>query len=315
MFNPNFIKLTSKYLRDKYFINLKKINKKTFNIKYERHFKRYYNWDKIKNIDYKKFLIKKISIKNKNQYEEFKLKYENLNDEEKSNIFAHVLFSTYCYSFKINFKNESFSSLKINSSYDHIESGKDLPKSLKILRLGKNFNKKISLESLQFLKILSFGENFNQTLIAGCLPNSLLKITFGDNFNQPLNNILPNSLISIEFGKFFNQPLYENTFPLSIKHIKFGENFNQPLIGFEKLLNLKCIEFGNSFNRPINSLPINIRKIKLGSKFNHSIDNMIDRCTSIIIGDFDLIRNLSNVWSKIVISQRKKQQTNADHVS
>jgi len=77
------------------------------------------------------------------------------------------------------------------------------------------------------IKYLTFGENFNQS-IKGCIPNSVTHLTFDWKFDQSIEGCIPNSVTHLTFGRNFDQPI-EGCIPKSVTYLSFGRNFNQPI--------------------------------------------------------------------------------------
>jgi hypothetical protein len=71
--------------------------------------------------------------------------------------------------------------LTFGSTYNQRLEGVTLPRSLKTLTFGEEFNRSLTKVALPALESLTFGVDFNQALED--LPSSLETLTFGDQFS------------------------------------------------------------------------------------------------------------------------------------
>ena len=111
-----------------------------------------------------------------------------------------------------------------------VEEIQNLPRSLKVLRLGGRFNQEIPCDVLPpKLTHLAFGHWFNQRIKLNVLPNSLTHLTFGNNFNRLLdNNVLPINLLHLIFGDKFDQEfMTDKVLPPNLTHLTFGLYYNK----------------------------------------------------------------------------------------
>lgn len=86
------------------------------------------------------------------------------------------------------------------------------------IRFVTVFNHPVNNKLPKVLKILTFGDNFNQNI--DYLPSTLNKLTCGYKFNQPINN-LPHALTFLHLCGNFNQQLDLLPESLEILDIKF----------------------------------------------------------------------------------------------
>jgi phage-related protein len=84
------------------------------------------------------------------------------------------------------------------------------------------------------LRILEFGFNYNQSVD---IPDNIKTLMFGKNFNYPVQ--LPLNVENIKFGDEYNQSLEK--LPEKLKTIEFGEKFEQRIANFIKEKQLKII--------------------------------------------------------------------------
>ncbi|EAL66115.1 hypothetical protein DDB_G0282511 [Dictyostelium discoideum AX4] len=129
--------------------------------------------------------------------------------------------------------------LTLNNNYSHSIESYDLPKSLKKIKFGNNWNHGINLKNTNIETII-FANNYNKKLKAGDLPDSLKEIVFGYYYSQCLEiGSISSQVEKITFG---NNPLVVGIIPSSCKILKLGEL----LIGSIPP-NVTYLSFGNSF--------------------------------------------------------------------
>jgi hypothetical protein len=130
---------------------------------------------------------------------------------------------------------ETLEKLVLGDNFVFLFNDYQIPKSLKVLKYRKKYNRGLSInvvnhlfnqDTLKFplhdtnIKKLVFGEAYNQPLFSGCLPKYLTYLKFGDNFNQEIGkNELPETLEHLELGEQYNQKVYLNFIPKSVKKV------------------------------------------------------------------------------------------------
>ncbi len=120
-------------------------------------------------------------------------------------------------------KNVNVKQITFHSFYDEIVTKHDLPKSV---------------------KQLSFGTDFNQPVDE--LPNNITRLILGHSFNQNIDK-LPDSITHLELGNEFNQIVCK--YPKSLKKILFGEKFNRPIDNLPE--DLIYLEVGINFKQSV----------------------------------------------------------------
>lgn len=333
MLNKNFLKEIIKHKDDKEYIQVRLLSKNLAELAKDLIYRNHYQCKNFKKINpEKQKYIKKIVIKKNSDIKWLNYAYKYA--PQKINI-THLYFNR-SFPDKIKFEKIEFPTLKcirfgnkINYCFEDdvfppeiekIELGDGyysericgLPKSLKILKIGRYYDQPILEESLpNSIKYISFGRKFNQPLTKKNLPNNLIKLKLGCNYNQKLDNLpeclkmlklegyfnqslkkLPEGLLKLEFSDDFNKPI--NNLPKTIKILKFGCEFDQPI---DYLINLKSLEkllFGQEFNQSIevlSKLPA-LKNVKFGSNFSQPIDKIFKKLKSIKICKFDVTKNI-----------------------
>ena len=161
-----------------------------------------------------------------------------------------------------------------------------LPKDLKILKLGDDFNngdeKKFDISYAKNLRDLVFDKHskFNRTLF---IPKSLINLKINQDFNNgdekkfDISETLLENLIFDENCEF-NKPIY---LPKTIRNIEFGKCFNngnEKELDMTKLIKLEKLEFSNKniiFNKSI-YLPNTIKILSLPPNFNNGDTKIFD---------------------------------------
>lgn len=119
----------------------------------------------------------------------------------------------------LNFSNE----VKKNSETKIYNPSNDFcSKKLKVLQLGDYYNGNINFQHATSLRVLRFGYKFDRKL-GSILPPRLKILKLGFCFNQFLDN-LPKKLKILKLGYTFNQSL--DSLPENLKVLKLGANTN-----------------------------------------------------------------------------------------
>ncbi|EFA78540.1 hypothetical protein PPL_09192 [Heterostelium album PN500] len=210
-----------------------------------------------------------------------------LDDQPKNRESVQLVFS-------VGLFTDLLEELLFGDTFNQIIEPETLPKCLRKLVFGRDYNQPLVIGSLpNSLETLVFGFKFNQLIQPKILPPNLKELKFGRNFNQPFESeTLPPTLRALNFGGHFNRELLPGFLPQSIKSIRFGKEFNQPIIDilptslkelkFSTMFNqqvppgilpprLKTLKFGNNFNQPLPSLPKSLLSLALKLNFNHPI--------------------------------------------
>ena len=171
----------------------------------------------------------------------------------------------------IDFKNNilSLHFLKINF-LNFAECMEKLSKFKNKIELLLDYDNDVYMNNLELDKIpknvkyLHFGNNFNRNI--EYIPKWIIYLSFGNNFNSYISKF-PENLIYLKFGNKFNKEIYE--YPKNLRYLFFGDKYNQDLYNLpEKICR---IDFGNSFNRNIDKLSDNVENLKLGKYFDKLI--------------------------------------------
>lgn len=122
-------------------------------------------------------------------------------------------------------------------------------------------------------------------------------ITFSDSFNEPLTKEtldLIKKCKKVIFGKYFNQTV--NDLPEGIDHLKLGYHFNKKLDGLPSTL--KELMLDMNFNYPLDFLPVGLTHLTIGcnyaTKYEHSLDNLPNTLTHLILNLCECHKRLSN---------------------
>ncbi|KAN0029244.1 hypothetical protein ACTFIV_011123 [Dictyostelium citrinum] len=185
--------------------------------------------------------------------------------------------------------------LTFSDNYHHPISSNDLPKSLRKIKFGYNWNYRINLKNTNIDTII-LGNGFNQIIKAGDLPLSLKEIIFGYNYSQPLEiGSIPSGVEKITFGYCYNHPLEVGIIPKSCKILKLGGKYNHPFNisgiipeGVEEiyfstywnhqlkpldlpLSSIKKIEFNYHYNKKLifGSIPPSVTHLSFGNSFTN----------------------------------------------
>ncbi|KAN0038261.1 hypothetical protein ACTA71_000433 [Dictyostelium dimigraforme] len=151
---------------------------------------------------------------------------------------------------------------------------KDLPKSLKSLKLGALFNSTITIDgSLVNLKQLEFGRHYNRPLSKGnteILDSKIEHLSLGCSFNQPIipNQSLPLTLKTLDLGKRFNIELQVGSIPFGVETLYLGR-YNYKLKPNIIPKTVTFLDFGTNFNSEIEigSIPGSVKTIILRGSF------------------------------------------------
>ncbi len=144
------------------------------------------------------------------------------------------------------------------------------PDSLEELDTGDVFNFEIT--SLpKNLKKLVLGKNFNY-IHPGALPEGLTHIIFGMDYNSSLKGLLPNSLTNLIFGYNYTRKLKPRDLPNNITHLTFGATYNHPLTKSVLPKKLKYLKLGHYYGQEINveELPESLEELVTDMKLPES---------------------------------------------
>ncbi|RYX79725.1 hypothetical protein EON71_00450 [bacterium] len=153
----------------------------------------------------------------------------------------------------------------------------NLPATLLKLEMHDRFTDEIEKDYLpKMLKYLQLGDNFNSCL--DNLPLTLTHLRFGMRFNNCIKNI-PNSITHLEFGRRYNYKITQ--LPSNLELLKFGVYFNQDLNGVLPS-KLKRLELSVMFNQELKTLPNSLELLSIGYiTFENEYDflaNISKRC-------------------------------------
>ncbi|EAL73110.1 hypothetical protein DDB_G0269042 [Dictyostelium discoideum AX4] len=174
----------------------------------------------------------------------------------------------------------------------------DIPQNITNLSFGKSFSSSIGPNSLpKSTRILSLGK-FKDSVDHNILQENLISIDFGEYFNRPLfSNMFSfsKSITTIIFGKSFTQQIAPGVFNHlnHLKTLKFGDHFNSRILKNELPESLTLLDLGGYnipldigmfptslisltfhwFNKPIEIgvFPSSIESLNLGWNFNQII--------------------------------------------
>jgi hypothetical protein len=180
----------------------------------------------------------------------------------------------------------------------------DIPYGITDLYFGKNYDKSINKNILpKTLKKIVFGDNFNQEIYPETLPNGIDTIYFGYYFNKKINShILPEKLKHLTFNGEYKYPLTINTFPNNLTHLSF-KYYNIEIaknVFPETLIYLKLsIDYNYEFTN--GTLPKNLIYLELGAQYSYDIKNLPETLETLYIyGNKNIIKNLPNTIKKII---------------
>ncbi|KAK5576296.1 hypothetical protein RB653_007437 [Dictyostelium firmibasis] len=191
----------------------------------------------------------------------------------------------------------STTSLELDDDFNQPIRVGDIPQNVTNLSFGKSFSSAIGPNSLpKSTRVLSLGK-FKDSVDHNILQENLISIDFGEYFNRPLfSNMFSfsKSINTIIFGKGFTQPIASKVFSHlnELKTLKFGDHFNSIILADELPNSLTYLDLGgynkplelgvlpNSlislkfycFNKTINNLPSSIEYLNLGWSFNQIIE-------------------------------------------
>lgn len=157
-----------------------------------------------------------------------------------------------------------------------------LPKYLKKLRFGKNFNQ--SLENVELpdsLEILEFAD-YKNSLFSVKLPKNLKKIinksTIITRTLYSLPFFLPKNVKKINLGSEYSYKNNAFVFPKTLKKLAISGNLNNKIIFtemYDELKRLKSLEILDKIEFAINKLPDNIKKLKLPFDYDSTKTSVI----------------------------------------
>ncbi|GAM17281.1 hypothetical protein SAMD00019534_004560 [Acytostelium subglobosum LB1] len=161
--------------------------------------------------------------------------------------------------------------------FQHIIQKDVLPKNLKVLHLGREFDQEMKVKTSIFpptLVEIKFGREFNQCLDIGIFPRTLKRLTFGYMYNKIIvPGVLPEALEHLELGHSFNETLRIGVLPTNLQYLTFGRNFNQ-LINQQVIpRGLLKLTFGHMFNQELKPecLPPTLLELKFGANYTTNL--------------------------------------------
>jgi len=191
----------------------------------------------------------------------------------------------------------SLESLRLRDDFDQPINKGMLPRTLRRIEFGLEFNFHQEIVLPESLEELILGDDFNQSMV---LPRSLTKLKYGNQFDNSFHlehekSMLPENLSDLELGMYFNEKIPQGFLPQSLKRLKFGFCFNQQIEKDVLPNGLTDLVFGFHFNQqiPINvlpgsgsltdlefdfnfnqlvKLPANLRNLRFGARYNQPIN-------------------------------------------
>ncbi|KAM9959697.1 hypothetical protein ACTFIR_000788 [Dictyostelium discoideum] len=165
--------------------------------------------------------------------------------------------------------------LTLNNNYSHPIESYDLPKSLKKIKFGNNWNHGINLKNSNIETII-FANNYNKKLKAGDLPDSLKEIVFGYYYSQCLEiGSIPSQVEKITFGYLYDHPLEVGIIPSSCKILKLGGKYNHKFEVGKNVIpeGVEEIYFSTYWNQQLNplDLPFTLKKIEFNYHYNKEL--------------------------------------------
>ena len=124
--------------------------------------------------------------------------------------------------------HEGLETLDLGEEYYMPFHSKSFPKTLKVLKLSKQFNRELKVGDLpERLEELYFGKYYNQPIKPGVLPDSLLKINFGTTFNIPMSRIhFPKNIKKIKLAcSNYAFAVNINDFPESLEKLTISKQY------------------------------------------------------------------------------------------
>ncbi len=150
----------------------------------------------------------------------------------------------------------------------------EIPMTLEHLEIRWDYNRQLLKPLPKNLKYLYLGVQFNQTIQSNILSPNLEELQFGLNFNQPLGlNVLPRNLLKLSFMSFNAHPLEEIILPKTLTDLSLGYAYNKPLTFVP--LNLKYLSCNDNVYESFHILCANISSIIEDTKkcFNISLSH------------------------------------------
>ncbi|KAM9980127.1 hypothetical protein ACTFIZ_006393 [Dictyostelium cf. discoideum] len=165
--------------------------------------------------------------------------------------------------------------LTLSNNFSHLIESYDLPKSLKKIKFGNNWNHEINLKNTNIETII-LGNNYNRKIKAGNLPDSLKEIVFGYYYSQPLQiGSIPSKVEKITFGYFYDFPLGVGIIPSSCKILKLGGKYNHKFEVGKNVIpeGVEEIYFSTYWNQQLNplDLPSTLKKIEFNYHYNKQL--------------------------------------------
>ena len=162
--------------------------------------------------------------------------------------------------------------VKLDVAYSTVDAS-DLPNSVEVLTVNDLvWDGDLVLPSS--LRVLNLGKRFNRMIPSWVLPSRLECLCLGKAFNQEVQSwILPETLRTLDFGNGFNHPIKRLRLPSGLRRLVIGSSFNQEVMGWRLPSGLKELHIGHGFNRRVKglNLPHGLELLYIGFGFQTRI--------------------------------------------
>ncbi|EAL62927.1 hypothetical protein DDB_G0289023 [Dictyostelium discoideum AX4] len=181
--------------------------------------------------------------------------------------------------------NESI--FPMNSSLESIDFGEsfnknlyDLPKSLKQIKLSKDFNLKLNKNSIpKNVKEIEFGSKYSKLIANNVLPPcAIVKKAYTINYRIQIYKayekvFIPNWTKSLILGPRCNVDLLPNLYNLKINYLSLNCKGYSDLSNISKCNSIRYIKFGENFSQSIsiNDLPPKLVSLYFSKSFYQTI--------------------------------------------
>lgn len=143
--------------------------------------------------------------------------------------------------------------------------------NLKVLKLGRFYNKYIDFSDFKELQYLTLSSQYNQPIHS--LPKKIEYLKLGRNFNNILPSNFPKSMKTLIINTYYKQLI---TFPIYLKKLNLGVRYNHK-IDFSVLSNLETLQLSQCYSYPIESLSEKLIELDFG--FAQSVSTNISHLT------------------------------------
>jgi hypothetical protein len=145
--------------------------------------------------------------------------------------------------------------------------------NLKVLKLGRFYNKYIDFSDFKGLQYLTLSSQYNQPI--HCLPKKIQYLKLGRNFNNTLPSNFPTSMKKLIINAYYKHLL---NFPIHLKHLNLGVRYNHR-IDFRALSNLEILQLSQCYSYNIENFSTKLKELEFG--FAQSVSTNICHLTNL----------------------------------